>query len=99
VLLSAGISQRSGYPGISPIFSEVVSPDLGYPGISPKIFGSKRIFQTCFSVLRISQDILTSNWDIPGYVDLGIFGFFRDILRKYTLFWDILFFEWDLPGG
>ena len=57
VLISAGISQRSGYPGISPIFSAVVSLELGYPGIVPLIFVLKKDILTFFGFF----------WDIPGY--------------------------------
>ena len=76
VLISAGISQRSGYPWISPIFFSRGIPEFGISWNIPKVFLLKKGYPNLFSVLfGISQDIPHLDLfvrDIPGYVDFGL---------------------------
>jgi hypothetical protein len=57
------------------------------PGYLDIKMGYPRICFFLDLVFGISQDIPKKN------------RFFRDILSKYTMFWDILCFEWDISGG
>ena len=62
----------------------------GYPMFWSVCSGYPRICWFLDLVFGISQDI-------PKKI-----GFFRDTLKKYTMFWpfwDILCFEWDIPGS
>ena len=85
-LISAGISQTSGYPGISPIFVSLWYPCVGISWDILNFFSSKKDILTFFFIFGIS-------WDIPGYVNF--WTCFWDILgypKNNTLFQGYPFF-------